>query len=76
MEKKIKCQFCGKNEGIIPIVDGETLRELWICIDCDNGLSWKIEKPKDEYKDLTAQELRQLDEMIEAEIETLREQSR
>lgn len=37
----MKCQFCRKCEGVIPITDGETLQQLWICESCDSQLVWE-----------------------------------
>ena len=34
-----KCCFCGKDRGKIPIVDKETLREVFICEDCEESLN-------------------------------------
>lgn len=30
-----KCCFCREKEGVIPLVDKETLREIFICNSCD-----------------------------------------
>ena len=39
--EKIKCQFCGKNEGTETIIDGETQKEILICEECDNMMEWE-----------------------------------
>lgn len=36
-----KCAFCGKNRGTIPIEDGETMREIYICGSCDSLMNWE-----------------------------------
>lgn len=39
----VKCQFCEKEVGkgdITSITDSETLREVFICLDCDTQLEW------------------------------------
>lgn len=40
------CAFCQKGKGNTPIVDSETLRELWICENCDNLIEWETDKAK------------------------------
>jgi len=41
-----KCAFCGEREGEFPLYDGETLRELHICKDC-NWLLCMVESTQD-----------------------------
>jgi len=50
-----KCQFCGKQSNLIPIVDNETLTELWICRVCygedkevDNYLHEAYDRARDD----------------------------
>lgn len=38
--KEQKCQFCGKGKGKVQITDSETLRDVWICENCDTKLGW------------------------------------
>jgi len=38
--KSVKCAFCGKGTGVIPIVDDETLKEVLICESCDYERVW------------------------------------
>jgi len=71
----MKCQFCNKNEGTESITDSETQQEILICSECDNNLNWDLceEKIKDGYSDLTIQEAQKFDEMIDNEIDYLKE---
>ena len=39
--KNPKCAFCGIELGTESIIDGETQREVLICVDCDNKMNWK-----------------------------------
>lgn len=35
--RMVKCQFCWKEVGkgdIVNIIDSETQKEIWICLDC------------------------------------------
>ena len=34
-----KCAFCGENEGTESITDGETLREVDVCKECNNQVN-------------------------------------
>jgi len=40
-ESDKKCQFCRKGNQDIPITDGETQQEVWICFNCDSSLKWE-----------------------------------
>jgi len=33
-----KCAFCGQGKAEVPIQDGETLKEIWICESCDDAM--------------------------------------
>jgi len=65
-----RCAFCGKNEGTEIQIDSETLQEFFICVECDYALNSK--KVIDSYKELTIQELRNLDIIIDNQIEDIR----
>ena len=67
---KTKCNFCGKNEGTEIKIDNETLQEFFICKKCDYALNQQ--KVKMVYEDLTLQELKQLDIIIDNQIEDIR----
>ena len=62
----MKCQFCNTSEAITFIFDKETLQDIFLCRECYNSLYEKG------YTDLTIQELRQLDEIIDCQIEELK----
>jgi len=59
---KDKCAFCGKGKAEISITDSETLKEIFICDNCDKSLNWN--------RELTAKEE---DFVIESGLEQIRE---
>ena len=69
----VKCAFCGKNKGEIPIQDEETLQELLICESCDELLFFKIPdkvKKIKGYKEMTIQQLEnKIDEILKPQKE-------